>query len=122
MDFNVLAYCVFLPVAFAATFKTGWTCYRNGAHYLEELMRGDVKLAHAINRFLLIGYLLLNMGYIAVSLRFWESIGSAEAVILSCTSRMGYLLLLLGVMHYFNMLVTYLIRKKQKNSPNNLNQ
>lgn len=115
MNYNITAYSIYLPLAFAITIKVGVSCYYNGAHYLVELMQGNTHLAHTINRYLLMGYLLLNLGYTAVTLSFWPGIHSSLGVVTSCSFSLGCLMLLLGFMHYFNMLVTYLIRKKINN-------
>lgn len=103
MNYNLLAYTnYFLITAFIVVYM-GFKFYKNGIHFLLDLFPNDSKTAHFVNKLLLFGYYLLNLGYIAVSLSFWPSLTSLVEVIELTATRSGIIILGLGAMHYFNL-------------------
>jgi len=100
---NVLAYIVYLFITYLITIRVGWRFYRAGEVYIFNLLAGDHKLTHFINRLLLVGYYLLNLGYVALMLHRWEKVDSLLMLIDTVTAKTAQILLLLGIMHFFNM-------------------
>lgn len=71
---NVIAYIIYLLFTYLITVHVGLIFYRNGRAYILNLLNGDDHLTDSINRILLTGYYLLNLGYAAVIINFWETI------------------------------------------------
>lgn len=87
-------------------------CYKNGRVYLNSIFVQHQNWVNPINKLLLIGYYLVNLGYITISLNFWENVTDIFILINSLVSRVGYILLILGGLHYFNIwALTQLSRK-----------
>lgn len=103
MNYNIIAYLIYLPISFYISVILGKVFYRNGRYFILEAFSGDEVITDAINHFLLIGYYLLNLGYDAYSLSFWPELASTMQLINELSLRLGSLVLGLGLMHYFNI-------------------
>ena len=78
MDWTVTTYVVYLLVAVPLTIWVATTLSRNGRVFLEDVFAGNEGLADAVNRLLVVGFYLLNLGFVS------SSCGSARR---SSTSR-----------------------------------
>lgn len=112
MNLNIISYGIYGVLTYYITVHVGWLCYKHGIHYLKEEIRDD-KVAGTINSILLAGYYLLNLGYALLRISDWPKMASVFDVIETVAYRVGGIVLLLGLMHAFNMLLIYLLRKKQ---------
>lgn len=111
---NTLAYIIYLLITYLITVRVGFIFYRNGRVFILDLLQQNGPLTDAINRILLIGYYLVNLGYAALMISTWSTIVSWTALLLSITVMTGKILLTLAVMHYFNMIVIYFISKRNQ--------
>jgi hypothetical protein len=111
---NTLAYIIYLFITYLITVRVGFIFYRNGRLFILGLLKNDVSITDAINRILLIGYYLVNLGYAALMISTWDTIISWTELLSSVTVMTGKIVLTLAIMHYFNMLVIYLISKRNK--------
>ncbi|RYZ21439.1 MAG: hypothetical protein EOO16_12985 [Chitinophagaceae bacterium] len=109
---NPIAYLLYLSITYWVTVHVGWRFYHNGRSYLLALFRNDEVLAGAVNRLLLTGYYLLNLGYAALMLRNWETLHTWTDVLVSVTLMTARILLTLGCIHFCNMGVLFLFRKR----------
>lgn len=109
---NALAYIIYLFVTYFITVRTGWLFYRNGRVYIITLLGNEEKLADFINRMLLTGYYLLNLGYAAVMIRYWQPVTSFSALLGSIASMTGRIMLTLAFIHCCNMVAIYMLSKR----------
>ncbi|KMQ64553.1 hypothetical protein ACM46_09840 [Chryseobacterium angstadtii] len=109
--FNMISYIIFLTVSSYITVDVGRRCFQAGKSYLEYLIH-DQEMCLTINRILLGCYYLLNLGYIAVNLAFWDRVSSVEEMIAVTAIRIGNIVLILCVLHYINIFTLYFLRKK----------
>jgi hypothetical protein len=79
--------------------------------FIISLLRGNVELADYINRVLLAGYYLLNIGSEFLKLKQWPKISTLDDWFSSLAVNMGTITLILALMHYANMLVIYFLSK-----------
>ncbi len=108
---NILAYIIYLFITYLVTVHTGWQFYRNGRLYILNLLQGDEQLTDFINKMLLTGYYLLNLGYAAVMIRYWKTVSTADELLTSIAGTTGKIMLTLAVIHFCNMTVIYFISK-----------
>lgn len=109
--FNIVSYIIFLTVSFYITIDVGRRCFQAGKSYLEYLIH-DKEMCLTINRILLGCYYLLNLGYIAINLAVWDQVNSTEELIAVTAVRIGYIALILCVLHYINIFTLYFLRNK----------
>lgn len=112
MNFNLIAYGIYLTITFLIIFKVGKICYTNGNTFVLQLIPNHEALCLQINKALLLGYYLLNMGYCAMTLISWKKITTLSALIEVITSKTALIMLLIAIMHYINIiLLTKYIKK-----------
>ncbi|MDR6568884.1 hypothetical protein [Chitinophaga ginsengisegetis] len=109
---NTIAYAIYLAITYLITVKVGWRFYRNGRVFILGLLEQNHTLADAINNILLVGYYLVNLGYATVMISTWDTIHSWTEMLVSITAMTGQIFLSLGILHCFNMLVIYIISKR----------
>lgn len=101
--YNIIAYIIFLAAISFITVKVGWVFYKNGEVYIKMLLPNEIHLVQSINKLLLVGYYLLNLGYAAVTLSFWEQIMTITQLCSVLFLKTGTIILFLALMHYFNL-------------------
>ena len=120
MSYNAIGYIIFLAVIFFVTFHIGFKFYKNGEVYIRMLMPEEPHLVKAINKMLLVGYYLLNLGYASVSISSWPTIESVESLCAYLSDQIGFIILMLALIHYFNLtwllLYSRYINKKHKSN------
>jgi len=87
--------------------------HSNGRVFILKLFKGETEATDTMNNILLIAYYLFNIGYAFLQLKMWEQIVSLPQLIASLSEQIGILILILAVTHYFNMLLIYMLSKKQ---------
>jgi hypothetical protein len=102
MDPKVWMYLVYLVVSVGLTVWVATTLSRNGLVFLTEVFADD-KLARAINQLLVMGFYLLNLGYVTVTMRSSQSITDTSQALETLSSKVGLVLLVLGVLHFLNV-------------------
>lgn len=108
MNLNIVAYTIYLAVTAFIIVVVGWICYRNGNRYVAALVPDHLDLCHTVNRMLLIGYYLVNIGYCGLTLVRWKAILSQVQLVETVSFRTAFIVLLLAAMHYLNI---FLIKK-----------
>ena len=103
MNHTVLAYLVYLPVAVAMTVWVARTLHRNGRVFLVQAFHGNEGMADSVNHLLVVGFYLVNLGFILMALRYGGKPADAQETIEFLSTKLGIVLLVLGAMHFFNM-------------------
>jgi len=114
LNYNIIGYLVYLPVTFYITINVGKVCYQHGEIFLLQLIEQE-QTAKAVNKLLLIGYYLLNLGFATLILSYWSIIKHWSNLIEVLSTKLGLIILLLGIMHFINMFVIQFFAKKQFN-------
>ncbi|WP_420035234.1 hypothetical protein ACN2WE_25245 [Streptomyces sp. cg28] len=112
MDLTVVAYVVYLVVSIGLTVWVARTLSRNGRIFLSDVLHGDEKLADAVNHLLVVGFYLVNLGFVALYLSGDENITTTRQVFESLSTKLGVVLLVLGAMHLGNVYVLNKIRRR----------
>jgi hypothetical protein len=115
---NTLAYIIYLLITYIITVHVGLLFYRNGKVFILSLLEGDERLTNFINRVLLVGYYLMNLGYVALSLQLWKTLNNWAEVLTSICTMTGKIMIMLAVMHYFNMAAILFISRKHHHANN----
>jgi hypothetical protein len=107
----IACYFSYLAISIALTIWVARTLQNSGRVFLIEAFHGNVDLADSVNRLLVVGFYLINVGYIALALKTREPLGTIREVIELESTKLGVVLLILGAMHFFNILVLSRMRK-----------
>ena len=109
--YQVLSYVAYGAVSVALTVWLARMLFRNGAVFLEDAFEDRPGVAEAVNRLLVVGFYLLNLGYAFLILRT-ERAPDAVGAIEGLVTKLGLLLVSLAVLHFANMYVIYRIRRR----------
>ena len=99
----LVTYGVYVTVSLAITYWVGRTLNRNGRVFLVENFEGQEHLADSINHLLLVGFYLVNIGFISLALRYGEKPDDAVGAVEFLSTKIGLAVVVLGGMHFFNM-------------------
>ena len=112
MNYTVLAYVIYLLISVAMTAWVARTLHRNGHIFLVQAFRGNEAMAASVNHLLVVGFYLINLGFIATALRYGEKPATIQAMIEFLSTKLGLVLVVLGAMHFFNMFNFDKMRRK----------
>jgi hypothetical protein len=98
-----LAYALYLLIAVAFTVWVARTLSGNGEVFLIECFGHDEVLAKSTNHLLVVGFYLMNLGFIMLALQFGEPPATVQQAVIFLSSKVGLAVLVLGAMHFFNM-------------------
>ena len=108
----VWTYAIYLALSIGLTVVVARTLYKNGRVFLVDAFHGNSALADSVNHLLVVGFYLINLGYISLALKYGEPARSAQEVMEYLSWKLGIVAVVLGVMHFFNLLVLSQWRKR----------
>jgi len=108
----VWTYAGYLVLSVALTVWVGWTLHKNGRLFLVDALSGNEKLADSLNHLLLVGFYLINIGFVSLALKYGNKAAEVLGAIEYLSTKMGVVLLVLGGMHFFNLLVLSKVRRR----------
>jgi hypothetical protein len=100
---TLLAYSIYLAIAIGMTIWVAFTLSTNGKVYLIRCFGHDEELATSVNHLLVVGFYLVNFGFIALAL---STAGEPQTMVETMRFLgwyVGIAILVLGGMHFFNM-------------------
>jgi hypothetical protein len=112
MNETVLTYGLYLAIAITLTIWVARTLHKSGRIFLVECFHGYEELADSVNHLLVVGFYLINIGFVSLYLKTTEDVLGARGVFEALSGKMGVVLLVLGGMHFFNLVVFTKMRKR----------
>jgi hypothetical protein len=107
------SYLIYLTLSLAVTVWVARTLHKNGRVFLIDSFHGDADLAGSVNHLLVVGFYLINVGYVTYALSTDRRVDTLRAAIELVSEKIGTILLVLGVMHFFNVYVFNRLRRSQ---------
>lgn len=112
MNLNILAYCVYGLVSIIITVFVGKAFHKNGYFYVISIFVEE-QIATAINNLLLIGYYLLNIGFVIYKISDWRKITNTIELVENLSFSLALIFILLGLMNLVNIAVLSFFRKRK---------
>jgi hypothetical protein len=112
MNDLIVVYAAYAVCAVALTVWLAHTLYTNGAVFLEEVFEGR-EIAIAVNRLLVTGFFMINLGYAMFLLKSNAAPNATRAVEL-LVQKLGILLLTLAAVHFVNVYVFWRLRRRNE--------
>ena len=109
----LVTYGIYVGVSLAITFWVGRSLNKNGRVFLVENFDGNQALADSINHLLLVGFYLVNIGFVTLALRYGDKPTDAVEAIEFLSTKIGLAVVVLGGMHFFNMMMLVKFRKSR---------
>ena len=108
----IVSYMVYLLISFILTIWVARTLHKRGGIFLVDAFHGNTELAASVNHLLVVGFYLINIGFVALALKSDAVITNWRAAIELLSDKLGWVLLTLGAMHFFNLYVFSRIRER----------
>jgi len=106
------SYTAYLAISLCVTVWVARTLQVSGRTFLIDAFRGNAELADSVNRLLVVGFYLINVGFIARVLRTTDQISTARGAIELVSDKIGLILVVLGIMHFLNIYIFNRLRKR----------
>ena len=110
--FVVHVYLAYLVLSIAITVWVARTLHQNGRAFLVDAFTGQTELADSVNQLLVVGFYLSNLGWTVASLKTYYEIDTVRVAIELLSEKIGFVLLILAVMHFFNLYLFTRIRRR----------
>lgn len=114
MSYTVTAYCFYLPISIILTIWVARTLFINGRVFLLDIFHNNTALADSVNKLLLVGFYLVNFGYMVYTMTITTEIYSSEEIFAVLSKKIGLIILVLGFWHFFNMYLLFRGKRKSK--------
>ena len=108
---TVYSYFTYLALSVALTIWVARTLHRNGRIFLVDSFAGNAELADSVNHLLVVGFYLINIGFVSLALKAGTKPESLQEAIEFLSGKVGRVLLVLGFMHFFNLYVFSRMRR-----------
>ncbi|HEU5350449.1 MAG TPA: hypothetical protein VFU55_02560 [Terracidiphilus sp.] len=110
-------YAAYLVACATIIVWLGRLLHRAGLDFLRDAFAGNPLLVASVSKLLNVGFYLMSLGYVAASFDTYNSFSSYSDVAKDVSGKIGWLLLLLGVVHLFNLLLLALFRRRFATPP-----
>jgi hypothetical protein len=112
MNWTVGAYVAYLLIAVPITVWVASTLSHNGRVFLADVFDSNLELSDAINRLLVVGFYLLNLGFVMLYLRGGGEVADLTGLFETLSVKIGIVMLVLGVIHFVNVMVFSSMRRR----------
>ena len=112
MSIVVTTYALYLAISILLTVWVGRTLHKNGRPFLVDVFHEREDLADSVNHLLVVGFYLINFGYVSLALKVAGPIANAVGAVEALSYKVGLVLVVLGGMHFFNLYVFSRMRRR----------
>ena len=108
----VWTYIAYLLISVALTVWVARTLHKNGRIFLVDSLQGNEPLADSVNHLLVVGFYLINIGFVTLALKYGDKAADARTALEILSTKVGLVLVVLGVMHFFNLFIFSKMRRR----------
>jgi hypothetical protein len=112
----VVSYVIYLAISGALTFWAARTLSQAGREFLVTVYGDAERLPEAVTHLLMVGYYLVDFGFVCLYLRTGASVNDARELFEGLSRKLGVVMLMLGMMHLGNVFVLHWIRRSHHRS------
>ncbi len=109
----IWTHAFYLAISMGFTIWVARTLFRSGRVFLVDSFLGNEKLADSVNHLLVVGFYLINFGYVSLAVKYGAAPKNLQEVFEVICWKVGLVLLILGVFHLLNL---FLFTRARKNA------
>jgi TRAP-type C4-dicarboxylate transport system permease large subunit len=109
----VITYAVYLLLSLFVTVWVGRSLHKNGRVFLVANFHGREALADSVNHLLLVGFYLINIGFVSLALRYGGQPQGLVDAIEYLSTKIGLVIVVIGVMHFNNVYALIKLRNSR---------
>ena len=117
MNLIILTYSLYLGSSIGLTIWVAATLSKNGRIFLVDCFHGNEQLADSVNQLLVVGFYLVNLGFVTRFLKDGVEVANPQDVFEVLSGKVGGVALVLGAIHFFNLLVLTKLRRRGLATP-----
>src|SRR5437867_11235384 len=106
---TVWTYIAYLVISVALTVWVARTLHKNGRIFLVDSFLGNEALADSVNHLLVVGFYLVNIGFVTLAIRYGDKATDALTGLEILSTNVGLVLLIMGFTHFINKVVCSLM-------------
>ncbi len=110
----LLTYIGYIAISVVLTIWVAKTLHKNGRVFLVDVFGGNEELADSVNHLLVVGFYLINLGYVSLALKLSEYPTNLPMGVEALSWKIGLVLVVLGGMHFFNLFIFNRIHRRPK--------
>src|SRR5205823_11919964 len=92
----VWTYVIYIALSIPLTVWVAQTLHKNGRIFLIDSFHGNEQLAGSVNHLLMVGFYLINIGYVALALKEGIAPADLRGVFETISRKIGVVMLVLG--------------------------
>ncbi|MGN6648120.1 MAG: hypothetical protein ACTHJT_16470 [Cytophaga sp.] len=119
MKISFIVTVLYLLIAGNTTYFLGKSLYKHGENFLMSIFRNRIEIVLPVNKILLTGFYLVNAGFVLPFLEQNKGLTTMADCVEFLAFKIGFIYLVLGGMHFTNILIFVLIEKKSNPSTSN---
>ncbi|MFB9840747.1 hypothetical protein [Mucilaginibacter ginsenosidivorans] len=120
MNYFIITYTFYIAISIALTIWVAKVLFKNGRLFLVDIFHGNAPLADSVNKLLVVGFYLINLGYMSLTLKESGSIQNTQVVVEVLSYKLGWIILILGGMHFLNLVIFFKLRRRAQNHVNEI--
>jgi hypothetical protein len=105
-------YLTYLLISVTVTVWVARTLHKNGRIFLVDSFHGNAALADSVNHLLVVGFYLINVGFVALALQSSARPNSFRELLEILSWKQGMVLITLGAMHFMNIAIFNKMRNR----------
>lgn len=114
MTLTLSTYLIYLTLSIVLVALVGYVLGKTNKAILRNYFGNNNLVADNVNRLVLLGYYLLNIGYITLSTHIGLAIRNHEHMFEILSYKIGIILLILAGIYFVNLWIMIRLRKKKK--------
>ncbi len=111
-ELAVRMYLLYLIISVVTTVWVARTLSKNGLVFLVDAFHGNRELANSVNHLLVVGFYLINVGFVALALQSSARPNSFRELLEILSWKQGMVLITLGAMHFMNIAIFNKMRNR----------
>src|ERR1044071_6998435 len=96
MTIPISTYLIYLALSISLTVWVARTLHKNGRVFLVDVFHGNEALADSVNHLLVVGFYLINFGYVSMALKLGYVVATAQEAMEALSVKIGMVLIVLG--------------------------
>ena len=113
----VTTHVSYLVISVAVTIWVARTLRKHGMIYLSDTMEEKPEVAESFSNLLIVGFYLVNLGFESLALKYGGAAHDTVSAIELLSTKIGFVLLCLGGMHFMTVLVLAKTRRAASTPP-----
>jgi len=108
----IWTYIAYLFISIGLTIWVAKTLHKSGRIFLVDSFLGNEPLADSVNHLLVVGFYLINVGFVTLALKFGDKATDTQTALEILSTKVGLVLVILGLMHFMNIYVFSKMRRR----------